>query len=143
MPVKNSMNSAQKNHLRLWTVILCVFIAGAFNYSWMDENWTWLKWPTLFAIIVASLLYGKESAGWGQPETGLNEFIETFPMLKKWLAISTLTILTFIAVDYGEKSFISEYPGWFMISGFVSIFLPLFITSEVMRFKRLANKSDD
>jgi len=109
------------------------------NADWVLENWNWLRWVTLTVIIVVFAVGEKETTGWGRPGVGLTEFINTYPIMKFWLIISTLAVLLYLVYANNSGIKLYESAGTLMIVGFGTMFAPLFILAEYLRFKRLGN----
>ena len=138
----SNMNKKQKQLIINWSVLLILFIFALINYQWVSVNWEWLRWPLLLLIFIVYILSGKETTGWGAPGVKLGSFIENYPLLKIWVAICTFSILLFLGISVANGVDLIEYSGTIMLIGLGSLILPLFIVSEIHRYKRLGNESN-
>jgi len=136
------MTYSQKKLLVLWGCFLLIMTFASFNSKWVHENWDWLRWASLIVILFMFVRGGKEATGWGKPGVNLTEFIDTYPIAKLWVTLSALIIILFLAYAFIQGIEFHESAGMLMLVGFGSMFAPLFIFAEYLRFKRLGSKSN-
>jgi len=55
----------------MWAVAILLMVIGGIEHRWILDNWKWLMWPTLIAIVLVAKLGGKETTGWGEPGKSL------------------------------------------------------------------------
>ena len=137
------MNHAQNKIIQNWILLslfICVLTAISISES---ENKLLLNLLIggPFFIYLSSRQDTKHQKGYGINSVTMREFIEENIILKLWLVVFCVFILPFIIYNLYVGSTIS---GWLYALALTLLIGPLFITSEMQRFKhagKMPNKS--
>lgn len=136
------MNSAQKKLVATWSGIGLLLVVVAANHRWMFDNWGWLRWPALIAILLVAAFGGKEIKGWVEPGKTLNDFLDMYPLFKLWLVFYGFIIILTLVVGLARGFEFHESPGFWLFMGLAPLLLPLMVVAEYRRYKRLGAQSN-
>ena len=136
------MNSAQKKLVVMWSGIGLLLVLAVANHRWVLDNWDWLGWPALIAILMVATFGGKEMKGWVEPGKTLNDFLDTYPLFKVWVVFYGSIIILTSVVGLARGFEFHESPGFWLFMGSVPLFLPLMVIAEYQHYKRLETQSN-
>ncbi|TAK63463.1 hypothetical protein [Methylobacter sp.] len=128
------MTEAQKKIVRNWyliTFLICVLTGISLSASDNKQLLNILIGSPIFIYVISRQDIGQQ-IGYGVNGLSLGKFIEENKILKLWLVLFCTFILPFIIY----KLFIgSQISGWLYALAFILLLGPLFIASEIQRFK--------
>ena len=134
------MNNAQKQIVKSW-IVIALFIAGL-TMAWLSP----IENKQLAGIVVAIPFFIwisfnteiMEHRGYGPDSVSMTEFIESNNYLKLWIVFYCVCILPFLIYKLytAEKT-----PYGLSVLTFCLLVVPMFVTSEIQRFKKAAENA--